>query len=180
MADHFKGFSLRSYRRIGISMKLPIKLHTTVVITILMTLPSFVLAQSPWGNAQQTKREYHPQKVVYDVATSSINELAHAIDRVSSLNNLAGADPFESSIVIVLHGPEVKFFTHKNYSKYKVLMDRAQSLTVGSTIKFKMGQLTAEWYGFKPKDIHGFVELIPMGDAEIIRLQVEERYAYMR
>jgi len=156
------------------------KLQTGFIIFMLVAMHSQVFAQGPWGKAQKTNIKYHPQKVVYDVAASSINELVHVIDRVSSLNNLTGNDPFESSIIIVLHGPEVKYFAHKNYQKYKVLIDRAQSLTVGSTIKFKMGQLTAKWYGFEPENIHGFIELIPMGDAEIIRLQIEENYAYMR
>lgn len=156
------------------------KLQPGFIIFMLVVIPSQGFAKGPWGKAQQTNIKYHPQKVVYDVAVSSINELAHVIDRVSSLNILSGNDPFESSIIIVLHGQEVKYFAHKNYQKYKGLIDRAQSLTVGSTIKFKMGQLTAKWYGFKPENIHGFIELIPMGDAEIIRLQIEENYAYMR
>jgi len=59
-------------------------------------------------------------------------------------------------------------------------MNRAQSLTVGTIIIFKMGRLTAQYYGINPEDLHGFIELIPMGDAEIIRLQAEEKYAYMR
>jgi intracellular sulfur oxidation DsrE/DsrF family protein len=43
-----------------------------------------------------------------------------------------------------------------------------------------MCKLAAEAQGHKPEDIHGFVELVPMGDAEIIRLQYEEDHAYMQ
>ena len=32
----------------------------------------------------------------------------------------------------------------------------------------------------EPEDIHGFVKLVPMADAEIVRLQREDGYAYMR
>jgi intracellular sulfur oxidation DsrE/DsrF family protein len=32
---------------------------------------------------------------------------------------------------------------------------------------------------YAPKDIHGFVSMVPMGDAEIIRLQ-QQGYGYMR
>jgi len=62
----------------------------------------------------------------------------------------------------------------------KELITRAQSLTVGGTVKIRMCKIAAEGQGFAPEDLHGFVELVPMGDAEIVRLQNEEAHAYMR
>ena len=59
-------------------------------------------------------------------------------------------------------------------------MQRAKSLTENGNIKFRMCKLAAQGHGFKPKDIHGFVEMVPMADAEIVRLQQDEGYAYMR
>jgi intracellular sulfur oxidation DsrE/DsrF family protein len=102
-----------------------------------------------------------------------------ALDRASYLSALNGADPFDNKIVIALHGAEIPFFAIKNYPKYKALMDRAQSLTVGGIIEFRMCKIAARGHGFEPKDIHGFVNMVPMGDAEIVRLQ-QEGYAYMR
>jgi len=43
-----------------------------------------------------------------------------------------------------------------------------------------MCKIAAEGQGYQPEEIHGFVEMIPMGDAEIIRLQFEENHAYMQ
>ena len=40
--------------------------------------------------------------------------------------------------------------------------------------------LAAEGQGFKPNDIQEFVEMVPMADAEIVRLQQEEQHAYMQ
>jgi len=40
--------------------------------------------------------------------------------------------------------------------------------------------VSAAFKGYAPKDIHGFVKMIPMADAEIIRLQLEEGYAYIK
>jgi intracellular sulfur oxidation DsrE/DsrF family protein len=56
----------------------------------------------------------------------------------------------------------------------------AHSLTVGGMVKFRMCRVAARGYDLEPDDIHGFVEVMPMADAEIIRLQQEESYAYMR
>jgi len=47
-------------------------------------------------------------------------------------------------------------------------------------VKFRMCRVAARGYDLEPDDIHGFVEVMPMADAEIIRLQQEEGYAYMR
>ena len=53
--------------------------------------------------------------------------------------------------------------------KFKALMERARSLTVGGIIEFRMCKIAAEGHGYKPEAIHGFVHMVPMGDAEIVR-----------
>jgi len=124
--------------------------------------------------------EYSPQRVVYDVAVSGSAALSRVLDRASYLNNVYQADPFATSIVLVLHGDEIPLFALENYAKHKELMTRAQSLTVGGTIQFRMCRIAARGHGFDPEEIHGFVEIVPMADAEIVRLQQEEDYAYMQ
>lgn len=153
-----------------------------LLVLCLSLSASLVVAaeEPPWGHAKVTPTEYQPMKVVYDVTTGDAGELAHVLDRVSYLSNITGADPFEQSIVIVLHGSSPGLFAIKNYDKYKDLQTRAQSLTVGDIIHIRMCKLAAEGQGLKPQDIQGFVELVPMGDAEIVRLQFEDKHAYMQ
>jgi hypothetical protein len=144
--------------------------------------PNWVFADSsaPWGQGTPTVVDYSPQRVVYDVAATDERAFAHVLDRASFLNNIYHANPFETSIVLVLHGDEIPFFAIKDLERNKELMTRAQSLTVGGTISIRMCQVAARGYGLSPEDIHGFVQIVPMADAEIIRLQQEEGYAYMR
>lgn len=137
-------------------------------------------ANAPWGSAAAVETEYQEQRVVYDVAVNSVAALTSVLDRASYLSNLNGGNPLLTSIVIVMHGPEIPYFAIKNFPKYKALMERAQSLSVGEVIKFKMCKIAAQSHGLKPQDIHGFVELVPMGDAEIVHLQQDEGHAYMR
>jgi hypothetical protein len=59
-------------------------------------------------------------------------------------------------------------------------MHRAQSLTVGGMVQIRMCRVAAAGHDLEPDDIHGFVKVVPMADAEIVRLQQEEGYAYMR
>lgn len=135
---------------------------------------------TPWGRATVKAIDYAPQKVVYDVAVANQAAFERVLDRASYLNNIYEADPFAASIVLVLHGDEIPFFAVENYQRYRDLMVRAQSLTVGGTIKIRMCEVAARGHGFEPQDIHGFVEVVPMADAEIVRLQQEEGYVYMR
>ncbi len=135
---------------------------------------------APWGKGKPHNVDYSPQRVVYDVAVADREALSRVLDRASYLNNLYQADPFAASIVLVLHGDEIPLFAIENYHKYKELMVRAQSLTVGGTIEIRMCRIAARGHGFEPEDIHGFVQIVPMADAEIVRLQQEEGYAYMQ
>ena len=135
---------------------------------------------APWGTAKIKETQYSPQKVVYDVSVGSERAFANVLDRVSYLSQLYQADPFESSIVLVLHGDEINFFARKHFKRYEALMRRAQSLTVGTTIEFRMCKIAARAHGYEPDDIQGFVTMVPMADAEIVRLQTEQGYAYTR
>ena len=135
---------------------------------------------APWGQATLREQAYTPQKAVYDVAVSSTEELEGVIDRVSFLNNIYQANPFDSAIVVVLHGDEIPMFATRNLRKHRELMERAHSLTQAGPIEFRMCVVAARSRGFKPEDIHGFVKMVPMADAEIVKLQREDGYAYMR
>lgn len=151
-----------------------------IMLLLISMLTANAAENSPWGSAQVQERDYEPQKVVYDVAVSSRKAFERVLDRASYLSQLYHADPFAASIVLVLHGNEIPFFAKSNYLKYKELMTRAQSLMLGDVIDIRMCKIAAQGHGFKPEDIHGFVSMVPMADAEIIRLQRKEDYAYMQ
>lgn len=157
-------------------------MNTTRAFLLLLTLLSsaaFAAPDAPWGHAKALEKEYRKQKVVYDVAVSSAQALERVLDRVSFLSQVNGADPFDNKFVIVLHGNEIPFFAIKNHAKHKALMQRAQSLSLDGIIEFRMCRVAARGHGFEPNDIHGFVNIVPMADAEIIELQ-HKGFAYMR
>jgi intracellular sulfur oxidation DsrE/DsrF family protein len=154
-----------------------------MVLTALLVMTPVLMAEdanSPWGRASTNNYSYAPQKVVYDVAVKSQEELEGVLDRVSFLNNLYRANPFDAAIVVVLHGDEIDMFALENFTRNSALMKRAQSLTIAGPIEFRMCTVAARGHGYEPKDIHGFVKMVPMADAEIVKLQREENYAYMR
>lgn len=150
-----------------------------LIAALAFSLPSLAATNAPWGSAKVLPIEYSRQKVVYDAAVKSEAALSSVLDRASYLSALNGADPFDNKIVIVLHGSEINYFATRNLAKYKAMMERAQSLTVGGIVEFRMCKIAAQSHGYQPKDVHGFVSMVPMGDAEIVRLQ-QEGFAYMR
>ena len=136
-------------------------------------------AEAPWGRAEAKDIEYKNQRVVFDVAVDSVERMNAVLDRASYINNLNGGNPFDTSVVLVLHGDEIPFFAIDNFAKYEELMTRAQSLTVGNVIEFRMCKQAAKGHGYEPSDIHGFVTLVPMAEAEIIRYQ-QKGFAYLQ
>jgi uncharacterized protein len=153
-----------------------------LILIVLLGLPMVGIASdalAPWGRAKMLEKTYSKQKVVYDVAVKTVAELESVLDRASYLSVLNEADPFDSKIVIVLHGDEIAMFAVANYAKHADLMKRAQSLTVGGIVDIRMCRVAARRRGFEPRDIHGFVVIVPMADAEIIELQAQG-FAYMQ
>ena len=156
------------------------KLLFFILITVNFINTPVLSADAPWKGATLTATEYKPQKVVYDVHVKTVKAVESVLDRASYLSSITGADPFDQSIILVLHGTELSFFAIENYEKYKELVNRAQSLVASEAITIKMCKIAAQSQGYSPEDIHGFIEMVPMGDAEIIRLQYEEAHAYMQ
>jgi len=150
------------------------------ILALTFSLPIQADVSTTGAGAQILEIDYKPPKVVYDVAVNSVGKLTSVLDRASYLSKITGADPFETSIVLVLHGNEIEYFARKNEKKHHELMLRARSLVTAETLKIRMCRIAAEGHGFKPEEIQDFVEMVPMGDAEIVRLQTEEGHAYMR
>lgn len=151
------------------------------ILCVLLGCSSIVIAdqETPWGTAKHVNPDYVPKKVLYDLFSGSKDDLSNILDRVGYLFKLYGSDTFDSSIVIIIHGDAIPFFAINEFNKYKDLMSRAQSLTVGTSIEFRMCGAAAKVLNYDAKDIHGFVQMVPMADAEIIRLQ-HDNYAYMQ
>jgi hypothetical protein len=47
-------------------------------------------------------------------------------------------------------------------------MLRARSLTVAGTVEFRMCRVAARGYDLEADEIHGFMKVAPMADAEIV------------
>ncbi|MGD9000823.1 MAG: DsrE family protein [Granulosicoccaceae bacterium] len=152
-----------------------------LVSALMLSMPNIALTEEtmPWGQAAISHPEYKKQKVVYDLTADTIESLSNIFSRAGFLSKLNGDDPFDTKIVIVIHGDAIPFFSISSTKKYRKLMELAYSQTLNETVEFRMCQASARLRGFAASDIHGFVTMVPMADAEIVRLQ-KAGYAYMR
>ncbi len=155
------------------------RLLTLLFLAALPLHQAIAAPAAPWGHGKTVEQTYAGQKAVYDVMANSESAVRSVISRAQLLLALNGSDPFENKVIIVLHGNEIPYFAIKNLAEHEELMQRAQSATQTGLVEFRMCKLAAEGQGFHAEDIHGFVTLVPMADAEIVRLQ-QEGYAYMR
>lgn len=130
------------------------------------------------ANADE-QRSYAPAKVVYDLSSPEPEALSHILDRASMLQNIYQNDPFEASIVFVIHEGAIPLFGKNEKSRHPELMLRASSLSLGEVIEFRVCKASANMQGYRRSDLQDFVSMVPMADAEIVRLQ-HEGYAYLR
>jgi intracellular sulfur oxidation DsrE/DsrF family protein len=133
--------------------------------------------------ADQNQKNYSPSKVVYDLSSSDPAVLQNILDRISMLQNVYNNNPFESSIVVVVHEGAIALFVENNKDAkmigYEDLMLRAKSLTLGEVIKFKVCEASAKMQSISVSDLPEFVSMVPMADAELVDLQ-QSGYAYLR
>ena len=127
----------------------------------------------------QMAYNYKPAKVVYDLTSTDPKIVGHILDRASMLQNIYQNDSFEASIVFVVHEGAIPLFGNNDKNIQPQLMLRARSLSMGDIIQFRLCKASASLQGYTRNDIQDFVSMVPMADAEIVRLQ-QEGYAYLR
>ena len=142
---------------------------TMIALLQLMTVGTALATEPP---------PYPPGRVVYDVSVSDPSALEHLLDRASLLQNLYDSNPLDASIVIVLHEAAIPLFAIANKEKHGGLMRRASSLAMGDVIQFRLCLASARMQGYGEGDFPAFVALVPMADAEMVRLQ-QDGYAYL-
>jgi len=119
-------------------------------------------------------KNYAPASVIYDVTSGNIETVKHTLDRASLLQNIYNSDPFNASIIIVIHDEAIPLFT-----KNKTLIQRSKDLTMAEVIQFRLCKASARLQGYTKNDFENFITMVPMADAEIIELQ-NEGYSYLR
>lgn len=153
-------------------------MRNTLVYIIVVLLMGFVLSPKVILAAE---KHYQPSKVVYDISSSDPAKLSNILDRVGLLQKIYANDSFEASIILVLHEGVIPLFKNALFSsdqEQQHLMARARSLAMGEIIEFKVCAVSAKMQKITKDQLHDFIAMVPMADAEIIKLQ-NSGYAYL-
>lgn len=121
--------------------------------------------------------ESGPGRTVLDISVHTLEELRVLFARAGELAMKPRPPGEEASIVLILHGPEVDFFSIRNYDRYKDIVDEAARLDAFDVVDIRICQTMMEARGIEPGDIPSFIEQVPYGPGEVKRL-VDEGYLY--
>jgi hypothetical protein len=121
--------------------------------------------------------EADPVRTVLDISVHTKEELQFLLDRAEQLAMKPRPAGRDDRIVLILHGPEVEFFSTRNYDRYKDIVDQAARLDAFDIVDVKICQSMMKVQGIERDDIPSFIEQVPFGEAEIERL-VGEGYVY--
>jgi len=116
-------------------------------------------------------------RAVLDISVHTLDELRVLLDRAEQLSKRLLDANADASVVLVLHGPEVEFFSTKNYDRYREVVDQAARLDASDIVDVKICQTMMNIKGIARDDIPAFVDQVPDGRVELERLQ-NEGYVY--
>ncbi|HLD14493.1 MAG TPA: hypothetical protein VJB18_07240 [Burkholderiales bacterium] len=114
---------------------------------------------------------------LFRVSLHTPEELEGLLARAEQLAKTARPASRQTGIALVLHGPEVEIFAHKNYAKYHHIVDRAARLSTEGVIEVKMCQTEMRSRAIRDEDVPKFIEFVPYGPDEEDRLQ-QRGYVY--
>jgi intracellular sulfur oxidation DsrE/DsrF family protein len=109
-------------------------------------------------------------RYVFDVVIHEPEEMDKLLDRIEQLSSTLPPAKEDPSLALVLHGPEIAFFTRMNYTKYMNLVDRAAALDKKGIIDVKVCDTMIREMDLEDAELPDFVEHVPYGPAEINRL----------
>ena len=124
------------------------------------------ISLSPVIKEQQGKASQY----VFDVVIHEPEEMEKLLSRIEQLSTSLPQGKEDPSLALVLHGPEIAFFTRMNYSKYMDIVDRAAALDKKGIIDVKVCETMMRTMNFEDAELPDFVEHVPYGPAEIDRL----------
>lgn len=110
-------------------------------------------------------------RYLFSVTLHTPEEITGLLARAEELAKSRRANSKDTGIALVLHGPEIEIFTKRNYPRFRETVDRAARLDGAGVIELKMCRTEMQRLGIGEDDIPAFIELVPYGPDEEMRLR---------
>lgn len=160
---------------------------TLVAITVLLLLlvshsprvanskstPASISLSPARENLEELQTRY-----VFDLVVHDKDKMESLLKRIEELAGQITAQQGTPELALVLHGPEIDFFTGRNYSRYMSLVDRAAELDRKGIIDVKVCNTMIRTLGLERETFPDFIDHVPYGPAEVKKL-VEQGYVRM-
>jgi len=124
------------------------------------------ISLSPLGKEQNDGET----RYVFDVVIHKPEQMDKLLGRIEQLSSTITPNKDDPRLALVLHGPEIAFFTRKNYPRYMNLVDRAAALDKKGIIDVKVCDTMIRQLNIDDSELPDFVEHVPYGPAEVERL----------
>ena len=109
-------------------------------------------------------------RYVFDVVVHKPEEMDKLLGRIEQLSSTITPNKNDPRLALVLHGPEIAFFTRNNYPQYMDMVDRAAALDKKGIIDVKVCDTMIRVLDIDASELPDFVEHVPYGPAEVERL----------
>jgi uncharacterized protein len=149
--------------------------ETTVLVQQPVQTPAPVVLVEPAINAPQTQFTIGNKSYLFDVSDHSLEELELLLKRAQEISQFDKKNYDDLEIVMILHGPDIDWFTQQNYEKNRQLIDLAAELDAFDIIDMKVCETSMNRRGVKREDIPAFIESVPYAPDEMKKL-TEEGY----
>jgi hypothetical protein len=117
-------------------------------------------------------------KFMFSVTLHKREEIDSLLTRADSLSRTMRANGNKSAIALILHGPEIKLFTRKNYKQNRDIIEKAERLDEENVIQVKVCKTKMKELGIKDEDLPSFMEIIPYAPDEEKKL-LDQGYVYL-
>jgi intracellular sulfur oxidation DsrE/DsrF family protein len=153
---------------------------TGIAIYALKSAPPAGRPPAPMAAVRlvQPNPEVAESRYVLDISVHTPDEIESVLKRVEELAaTMPSAPSGGAPIALVLHGPEIEFFTRQNLATYRNLVNETAALDARGLIEVKMCETKMRELGVSARDVPPFVELVPYGPDEVERLK---RHGYVQ
>jgi len=110
------------------------------------------------------------KRYLYDISGHSIEELKLLLQRAEEITQAETDNLEDLKIVMILHGPDIGWFTIDNYDDNKELVDLAKRLDTFDIIDLKVCETTMESMEIDRNQLPPFIESVPYAPDEFNRL----------
>jgi len=118
------------------------------------------------------------KRYLYDISEHSIEDLKLLLQRAEEITQAGTEDIEDLEIIMLLHGPDIGWFTLDNYNDNKDLVDLAKKLDTFDIIDLKVCETAMEDLDIDRNQVPTFIESVPYAPDEIKRL-LQDDYTHL-